>query len=173
MIGTQLIKKYSTFYQNWKFIVYCPSSAEAATLIYAEADESSLRPETISLRFILLLSSCLNLGLTNGYFHLVSWRKIWLCFPSTTWVLHATPFVSSLLWSSCYNLVKSINYESSQFAILSTILLPVLLYYKISRSNFSRVSCKVIYEGRNVNFMQLANNSYIPLPVWRLSALNC
>jgi hypothetical protein len=46
---SKLIKKLSTFYQNRRFIVHCPTSAEAGTLPYAEINKSILRPETLLL----------------------------------------------------------------------------------------------------------------------------
>ena len=65
LTGSQLVKKFPTFYGTRRLITH---SQVPATCPYPEPDQSSPCPSPTSWRFSLILSSHLCLGLPNGLF---------------------------------------------------------------------------------------------------------
>ena len=95
-----------------------PYSQEPATCPCLEPDRSSLCPQPVSQRSILILSSHLRLGLPSGSFPQVSPLKPGMHLSSFPYVLHVLPLSVFLTWSSndtCWG-VQSIKLTQGIFS---------------------------------------------------------
>jgi hypothetical protein len=93
-IVAQLVKKFFTFYRPRRFIYVCTYTRHQSISWI-----QSTPTHTISLRYILILSSHLRLGLPNGIFHSGFPTEFCINLLSPPCALHVLSISSSLIWS--------------------------------------------------------------------------
>jgi len=100
LIVTQLVEKFSAFYEARKFITVFTRSCHWS-LSWSKWIQST-SSHTLSLRYILILSSHLCIGLPSSLCIQVFWPQLCMNFSSLWCMLHAMPISSPLIWSQLY-----------------------------------------------------------------------
>jgi hypothetical protein len=127
----QLLKKFSGFYGTRRFITVF-TRALHWSLSWARLIQS-VPPYFISGRSILILSTHLRLGISNGLFPSGFPTNILYAFLFSPFVLHNPSISSSLSWSFCLYLTKSASYECyiAASCCIASIWLCVLLLCRL------------------------------------------
>jgi len=122
LTGSQLVKKFSTFYGTRRFTTAF-ASARYMSLSW-DSSIQSIPSHPTSWRSILILSSHQGLGLSSGSFPQVSLPKPCTRLSSHPYALHSPPISFISIWWPEQYWVRSTDHQAPPYAASSTPLLP-------------------------------------------------